>query len=55
MAEAASVPVEGNEPAEVEESTELFTSCREMAKKSFLLTLHRDFPKYAEYLGDNRE
>ena len=54
MAEAASVPVEGNEPAEVEESTELFTSCREMAKNSFLLTLHREFPLHADMLGDNR-
>ena len=54
MAEAASVPVEGNEPVEVEESTALFTSCREMAMNSFLLTLHREFPLYADMLGDNR-
>ena len=54
MAEAESVPAEGSEPAEVEASTELFTSCRKMAKNSFLLTLHRDFPLYADMLGDNR-
>ena len=44
----------GNEPAQVEESTALFTNCRKMAMNSFLLTLHREFPLYADMLGDKR-
>ena len=44
----------GAEPAAVEASTTLFTNCREMAQNSFLLTLHRDFPLYADMMGDNR-
>ena len=54
MAEAASVPAESAEPAEVEARAELFTLCRTMAKHSFLLTLHKDFPDFAELLGDRR-
>ena len=54
MAEAESVPAESTEPAQVDASTELFTLCRTMAKHSFLLTLHKDYPNFAELLGDRR-